>query len=183
MSCSQAILDALVFAAEVHQYQRRSGYARLPYINHLIKVVDVLHRIGGQTDEILLQAAVLHDVVEDTDVTVEQLGGRFSPPVASIVGELTDDMELPYDERRRRQLEGAPRLSFPAKMIRLVDKGANIRDLMHYPVEWTTARKRRYVSSACEIVGRLGEVDPVLEKWFYEGVALAGRTLQRRHED
>lgn len=159
-------LEALEFAAEKQFKQRRKAYARLPYVNHLIKVATALVEVAGESDVETLQAAVLHDIVEDTDVTPEDLSDRFGAKVAGIVVELTDDMHLPQRERRRLQWERAPGLSPEAKKIRLADKACNMLDLIRYPVSWTMERKLAYVDSSARIVAALGAVDERLEQWF-----------------
>lgn len=172
-----SFLEALLLAADKHQYQRRSGYDRLPYINHLIKVVDALLRIGHETDPELLLAGLLHDIIEDTDVTEEDLSRRFSPKVGRIVAELTDDMSLPYAVRKQRQVEGAASLSPEARKIRIADKACNIRDILHYPIQWTLEKKQNYVTNACDIVHQIRGVNGALEAWFDSVVAEARHAL------
>lgn len=162
------LFDALAFAAVQHQYLRRGGYDRLPYINHLIKVTETLIRIGGERDRDLLLAAVLHDIVEDTEVTKKELASRYGEKVAGIVEELTDDMSLPRTERKARQVAGAPALSEEARKIRIIDKGSNIRDIFTYPLAWTEERKKEYVDQAEAVVDRIRGTSPALEAWFDE---------------
>lgn len=76
-----------------------------------------------------MQAALLHDTVEDTDTTPEELVDRFGPIVARIVQEVTDDKSLPKQERKRLQVEHAPHCSRQAKLVKLADKLYNLRDL------------------------------------------------------
>ncbi len=172
------LFDALTLAAEKHQYLRRSGYDRLPYINHLLKVTHALIRIGEEDDPELLLAAILHDIIEDTDITEAELSRRFTPRTAAIVSELTDDMELPYEVRKRRQVETAPALSTPAKKIRIADKASNIRDLIDYPVEWPLEKKQYYVTNAVEVVNQIRGVNRQLEAWFDQTVEEARRAFQ-----
>lgn len=167
------LFDALTLAAEKHRYQRRSGYDRLPYINHLIKVCNALLRIGGETDPDLLLAALLHDIIEDTDVTEADLARRFNPRVGRIVAELTDDMRLPHRERKRLQVERATTLSPAARKIRIADKTSNLRDLLDYPVDWPAEKKWSYLTSAVEVVDRIRGASPPLEAWFDKTVAEA----------
>src|SRR6056297_285364 len=103
------LLTALNKAAWLHRFQRRKGSDRIPYINHPVKVAMLLAQCG-YSDTVLLQAAVLHDVVEDTDYTLEQMASDFSPEVASLVSEMTDDMSLPSKERKQLQIEHAAEL-------------------------------------------------------------------------
>lgn len=172
------LFDALTLAADKHQYQRRSGYDRLPYINHLLKVTDALIRIGKESDPDLLVAAILHDIIEDTDITETELALRFNPRTAAIITELTDDMSLSYQERKRRQLEGAPRLSKEARKIRITDKASNIRDLIDYPVEWPLEKKQYYVTHAVEVINQIRGVNAPLEAWFDTLVAEARRVFK-----
>ncbi len=160
------LLDALSFAAVQHQYQRRGGYNRLPYINHLIKVTEALIRIEGERDRDTLLAAVLHDLLEDTEVRKNELAARYGEGVADIVTELTDDMRLPYATRKARQVEGAAALSVPARKIRIADKASNIQDIFSYPLSWSAEKKQAYVRNAMQVVDRIRGTAPALEEWF-----------------
>src|ERR1039458_5811510 len=68
---------ALAFAAEKHRHQRRKDAAASPYINHPIAVATALAVEGGVTDDVILLAACLHDTVEDTETTFEELEETF----------------------------------------------------------------------------------------------------------
>lgn len=72
---------------------------------------------------------MLHDTVEDTDTTIDELESVFGPIVARIVQEVTDDKSLPKLERKRLQVEHAPHRSQQAKLVKLADKLYNLRDL------------------------------------------------------
>lgn len=169
------LFDALAFAAVKHQYLRRGGYDRLPYINHLIKVTETLIRIGGERERDLLLAAILHDIIEDTEVTRDELAERYGPRVVEIVMELTDDMSLPQDRRKALQLEGAARLSTEARKIRIADKGSNIGDIFSYPLGWTPDKKMAYVEQAEAVVNEIRGTSPTLESWFDAQVEWARR--------
>jgi (p)ppGpp synthase/HD superfamily hydrolase len=95
------ILSALHFAAEKHRDQRRKGAEASPYINHPIEVAEVIARRGGVTDPVVLQAAILHDTLEDTRTTHAELESVFGREVADVVLEVTDDKALPSEERKR----------------------------------------------------------------------------------
>ena len=96
---------AVAFAAERHRRQRRDDAESSPYINHPIAVADVLANEGGVADPTVLCAAALHDTVEDTATTPAELEAAFGPKIASVVGEVTDDMSLEKAARKRRQHE------------------------------------------------------------------------------
>ena len=85
------LFEALAFAAHKHRAQRRKDVEASPYINHPIALARTLAVEGGVTDLKTLIAAVLHDTVEDTDTTFEEIGAMFGAKVADMVREVTDD--------------------------------------------------------------------------------------------
>ncbi len=172
------VMDAAVYAALKHQYQRRAGYDKLPYMNHLLKVANALIQIGQERDEALLLAAILHDVLEDTDATHEELALRFGQEAADIVLELTDDMSIPYMERKWLQVEKAGQLSEKARKIRIVDKATNIRDILSYPLDWPLEKKKNYLDNSIQVVARIRGGNPWLDAWFGETVEWAKRRLE-----
>jgi guanosine-3',5'-bis(diphosphate) 3'-pyrophosphohydrolase len=150
------LLKALAFAAHKHRDQRRKDPAASPYINHPIALADVLVNEGGVTDVEVLCAALLHDTVEDTDTTHEELANAFGSRVARIVAEVTDDQALPKAERKRLQVEQAAHLSPEAKLVKLADKICNLRDVAERPpASWDLARRREYFDWAKRVVDRL----------------------------
>src|SRR4051794_22452479 len=110
------LLKALAFAAHKHRDQRRKDAEASPYINHPISLADVLVNEGGVVDHEVLCAALLHDTVEDTATTHEELVDAFGCRIARIVAQVTDDKRLPKHERKRLQIEHAPHLSREAKL-------------------------------------------------------------------
>lgn len=163
------VLAALLFAAHKHRDQRRKGEGAPPFINHAIEVVEMLVRIGGVTDTATLQAAVLHDTLEDTNTTTAELQARFGDTVASIVEEVTDDTSLPYTERRLAQIENAPRLSPQACLVRIADKIANVEAVAWGPpVGWTPERRRDYLLWTEQVVAGCRGTNPKLERHFDE---------------
>ena len=147
------LLEAISFAADKHRNQRRKDHEASPYINHPITVATILASEGGVDDEVLLIAAILHDTVEDTKTTFEELEERFGTEVTSVVREVTDDKMLIKSERKRLQVEHAPQASTRAKQIKIADKISNIRDITSKPPKsWTTERKQKYLEWAREVV-------------------------------
>jgi len=165
--------NALAFAAEQHKYQGRGGYERLPYINHIIKVTQTLIEIGNEQDETTIIAAILHDVVEDLAVTSGDIALQFGADVATIVQELTDDMQLPYDQRKQLQVDRTGQLSLAARKIRITDKASNIIDIFTYPLDWTAEKKRTYVDNSIQIVDQIRGTNKALEDYFDEAVAFS----------
>ncbi|XP_032415954.1 guanosine-3',5'-bis(diphosphate) 3'-pyrophosphohydrolase MESH1 [Xiphophorus hellerii] len=159
------LLETVNFAAEKHRKQRRKDPEETPYINHPIGVARILSYEGGVTEIEVLQAALLHDTVEDTDTTPEELVDRFGPIVARIVQEVTDDKSLPKQERKRLQVEHAPHCSRQAKLVKLADKLYNLRDLNACtPVGWSAERVQEYFVWAAEVVKGLKGTNSALEE-------------------
>jgi guanosine-3',5'-bis(diphosphate) 3'-pyrophosphohydrolase len=168
-----AILGAIRFAAAKHRDQRRKDADASPYINHPIEVAEVLARVGEITDLTVLQAAVLHDTIEDTATTESELEERFGPEVARLVREVTDDKSLPKAERKRLQIAHAPQLSPLAKLIKLGDKICNVRDVTHSPPnEWSLERRLEYLEWSRQVVGGCRGVNDALERLFDEVLSI-----------
>jgi GTP diphosphokinase / guanosine-3',5'-bis(diphosphate) 3'-diphosphatase len=106
----EQILKVLNFAAIKHRNQRRRDKEATPYINHPIAVANLLSNVGV-TDPIVIVGALLHDTVEDTDATFEELEREFGLEVSELVRELTDDKSLPKQKRKQLQVEHASGLS------------------------------------------------------------------------
>ena len=150
------LLKALAFAAHKHRDQRRKDAEASPYINHPIALADVLVNEGGVEDTEVLAAALLHDTVEDTDTTPEELQRTFGAHIAGIVAEVTDDKTLPKAERKRLQVEHAATISREAKLVKLADKICNLRDVAERPpAGWDLQRRREYFEWAKAVVDRL----------------------------
>ena len=163
------LLKALAFAAHKHRDQRRKDADASPYINHPIALADVLVNEGHVTDFEVLCAALLHDTVEDTATTHEELVDAFGSRIARIVAEVTDDKRLPKAERKRLQIEHAPTLSPEAKLVKLADKICNLRDVAENPpASWDLARRQEYFDWAREVVNGLRGTHPGLERAFDE---------------
>jgi len=161
------LLKALAFAAHKHRDQRRKDHEASPYINHPIALADVLVNEGGVSDVEVLCAALLHDTVEDTATTPEELVDAFGSRVARIVAEVTDDKALSKADRKRLQVENAARLSPEAKLVKLADKICNLRDVAERPpAGWDLARRREYFDWAKRVVDGLRGSHPRLEAAF-----------------
>jgi guanosine-3',5'-bis(diphosphate) 3'-pyrophosphohydrolase len=165
MQSLQQVLDAALFAAQKHAGQKRKGLAGEPYINHLIEVAQLVSMQEPDTN--LVIAALLHDVIEDTSVTALELIQRFGQDVADLVAELTDDMSLPKAERRRLQIEHAPKMSVRAQTIKLADKISNLRSILTSPpADWDYERKRKYFDWGKRVVDALSQPNPILKAEF-----------------
>ena len=163
------LFEALAFAAHKHRAQRRKDVEASPYINHPIALARTLAVEGGISDTKTLIAAVLHDTVEDTDTTFEEIHAMFGAKVADVVREVTDDKTLEKADRKRLQIEHAPHMSKRAALVKLADKTSNLRDVATSPPRgWSLERKRAYFDWAKAVVDQLPPVSKRLRAAFDE---------------
>ncbi len=173
------LTKALAFAAEAHVDQRRKGAGQEPYVNHLIEVLDLVARTTGGEDLDLLIAALLHDVVEDTAVTREQLAEAFGEDVATTVQETSDDMSLPKDERRRQRIAAMATKSPRARMIKTADVISNLRAIATSPpAGWTRDRRLGYLDGCRQLIDAGRGANPELEAVFDQTAADAERAIR-----
>ncbi|RZJ63050.1 MAG: bifunctional (p)ppGpp synthetase/guanosine-3',5'-bis(diphosphate) 3'-pyrophosphohydrolase [Acidovorax sp.] len=161
------LLKAVAFAADKHRTQRRKDADASPYINHPIALANVLANEGGVTDVVVLSAAVLHDTIEDTNTTAEELTAIFGAKITATVLDVTDDKSLDKHDRKQRQIEHAPHISKEAKLVKLADKICNLRDILAAPpADWSPERKQGYFDWAAKVVAGVRGVHPELEAVF-----------------
>ena len=173
------LFKALHFAADKHRDQRRKDVEASPYINHPIEVAELLARVGRVQDVVTLQAAILHDTLEDTNTTVDELDAAFGVNVRHVVEEVTDDKRLPKIERKRLQIEHAPHLSIHAKHVKLADKISNVRAVTQTPpAKWPLARRQEYLDWTEQVVAGLRGCNAELEKLYDELLIEGRRVLQ-----
>ncbi len=160
-------VKAIAFAADKHRNQRRKDKDASPYINHPIALADVLANEAGIDDQNVLIAAILHDTIEDTETTQQELSRLFGDKITAIVLEVTDNKDLPKAERKRLQIEHAPHASRGAKLIKLADKICNIRDMAASPpADWSLERRQEYFDWAQAVVDGLRGSHQTLEHLF-----------------
>jgi len=173
MDDSSRLLDAAMFAAQRHRDQRRKDAEGSPYINHPLSVARLLSVEAGVTDVEVLMAALLHDTIEDTKTTEQELLTRFGERVAGIVLEVTDDKSLPKEQRKELQISHAGLKSTEAAMVKISDKICNLRDVAENPpTDWSTKRRVEYFEWAEQVVSRLPELDVKLRQLFTSAYAL-----------
>lgn len=159
------------YAERAHQGQYRKGKPgapMVPYIEHPRAVARILHDEAGIIDPVTLQAALLHDTMEDCGVSHENLVAEFGHDVADAVQELTNDPTVPKEGKTAAQVAKAKKMSARAAAIKTADKTANLRDLLEMPPDWPADRKRKYYGDAREVVQAMGQRHPVLEQIFDE---------------
>jgi guanosine-3',5'-bis(diphosphate) 3'-pyrophosphohydrolase len=159
---------ALRIAATAHQDQQRKA-SGLPYITHPVAVAMLLQAYGF-SDEQILAAALLHDVVEDTQVSLDDLAGEFPAAIVDLVGHLTerklDPMggKRPWEDRKREHLVHIAVAPLAARAIVLADKLHNLRT-MSYDLDEGQEVSTRFNAAFERLV------------WYYESMieAAAGR--------
>jgi len=165
-------IRALAFAAEKHRDQRRVDAEARPYINHPIALTRVLSVEADVHDPEVLCAALLHDTIEDTDCTEEELRREFGDRITSLVLEVTDDTTQPKQVRKQRQIDEAAKKTPAAKLVKLADKICNLRDILRSPPpKWTLQRKQDYFDWSEKVLAGLRGTHPVLEKLYEELLA------------
>lgn len=177
-----AILKALHFAAEKHRDQRRKDVEASPYINHPIEVAELLARVGRVTDLVILQSAILHDTIEDTKTTPEELEAAFGAEVRYVVQEVTDDKTLQKEERKQLQIDHAHHLSERAKQIKIADKISNVLGVTQKPpADWSLERRQKYLAWTKEVVKGCRGCNAPLES-FYDQILNQGLRVLRVRE-
>ena len=161
------LIRAIDFAARKHRLQRRKDVEASPYINHPVALMSVLCVEAGVCDVEVLSAAVLHDTIEDTQTTRDEISREFGKKIADIVAEVTDDKSLPTKERKRLQIERAPQKSPAASLVTMADKIANLRDIAASPPSgWDLERRQEYFAWAKAVVDKLPGPHPLLRELF-----------------
>jgi len=165
------IFKALAFSAKKHSKQTRKDIDKSPYINHPIALANILAQ-RWVIDENVLCAAILHDTIEDTKTTADELRKHFGEKITSIVLEVSDDKSLEKEVRKQLQIDHAASLSKEAKLVKLADKIANITDIINTPpAKWTKERKQEYFAWAKAVVDNLRGVHQGLEGEFDDLIA------------
>ncbi|MFO1036500.1 MAG: HD domain-containing protein [Geminicoccaceae bacterium] len=161
------LLATVRFAATAHANQRRKGATQEPYINHLLEVAELVAAACKGLDFEVIQAAVLHDVVEDTRYGIGDVAERFGEAVAGLVAECSDDMSLPKEERKRRRIEKAGSRSPHAKLIKTADLISNLRAMAESPpAGWPPEWRLGYLGTARAVHAAMGGTVPLLDGLF-----------------
>ncbi|MBO4447509.1 MAG: bifunctional (p)ppGpp synthetase/guanosine-3',5'-bis(diphosphate) 3'-pyrophosphohydrolase [Bacteroidales bacterium] len=166
-----SLLDrAIIFAVKAHGGTERRGKG-YPYIVHPMEAVEIVATMTS--DQELLAAAALHDTVEDTDVTVEQIRAEFGDRVAELVAAETDQIsdrsseEKTWHARKKAAIDRLSRASLDAKTVALGDKLSNMR-----------AIARDYAVKGDDLWNIFHAKDRKDHEWHYRGLADALRELE-----
>ena len=162
---TQLLDRAIVFAVRAHAGTERRGKG-FPYIVHPLEAVEIVSTMTP--DQELLSAAALHDTVEDTDVTVDEIRREFGDRIASIVASESDTFEEGVSEeeswhsRKRAAIDRLSKASRDSKIVALGDKLSNMR-----------AIARDYAVQGDAFWNIFHAKDPKDHEWHYRGLASA----------
>jgi (p)ppGpp synthase/HD superfamily hydrolase len=172
-------LKAWNFAGRAHLGQAIPG-SEVPYINHVGSVVmEIMTAIALQTVEnpdLAVQCALLHDVIEDTSFTYEQLRAEFGVEVADGVSALSKDHSLPKEERMRDSLGRIIRQPKEVWMVKMADR---ITNLQPPPAHWPKAKIAAYRDEAVEIHRRLRGAHPAISERLLVKIEAYGSFVRR----
>ncbi len=159
------LLDITAFAAQKHVFQKRRDRVT-PYINHPIDVARFLTNEVGVHDISVIGAALLHDTLEDTDTTYEEIKSLYGEAIADIVAEVTDDRTMPKGERKLKQIEKACSLSVSAQYVKFGDCVCNLRSMIQAPPAWEKERKIAYINWLRAVIDELAYITMPLKIIF-----------------
>lgn len=157
MSLQDIYQNTIKFAAQKHtEINQTIPGTNLPYIVHLSNVAMEILVASGQSEpfntEFAVQLALLHDVLEDTDATFEELSERFGKDVAEGVLALTKDADLPKDQRMADSLEKIMQQPKEVWAVKLADRITNLQKPPHF---WTAEKIEKYRQEATMILNKL----------------------------
>ena len=161
--------EALIFAAQKHRAQTRKG-TTIPYIAHLMQVSGIALENGASEDEAI--AALLHDVMEDQDVTEAELTRWFGPNVATIVAGCSDSSstdKAPWQERKEAYIAHIATASRSVRLVSSCDKLHNARAILADYQEIGEPLWGRFNASRENIL------------WYYQSLVSAFQQAQERH--
>ena len=134
----ELVLQAAAFAAEKHRLLKRKDAEASPYINHPIQVAYILVQADVE-DPIVLAAALLHDTIEDTKTTHDEIEIVFGHEIANIVTECSDDKSLDKLDRKQAQVDKAAHVSTRAKLVQACSGAAISRAALKKRIDFSSS--------------------------------------------
>ena len=172
---AQSVEQARELARQKHAGMHLFDANRTGMFEHVSQVASLVQELGGSTE--MVAAAWLHDIVEDTDVTLAQVKDWFGEEVAILVDGLTDPEEfeaMPLEERKQLQAERVRTLPDDVKRIKLCDQLSNVRRIvLKPPTDWSAEKQWVYVQGAHKIAMHCSGLWPVADDWFQAAYAEA----------
>jgi guanosine-3',5'-bis(diphosphate) 3'-pyrophosphohydrolase len=153
---ADVVTRAVMFATDWHGDQQRP--TGVPYLEHLLETLEVLVRGAGSTDPDVLAAGVLHDVLEDTRCTQDELSPNFGQRVTELVQWVTKPASS-----KEAYLDGLKQAPREAKLVKLADRASNVQTLRNMPgLEW----QRRYYAQTVRYIIPLAATEPWFAGWY-----------------
>lgn len=169
----EKLLEAATFSAEKHLLQVRKDAEATPYIIHPLGVAELLWDTGRIRSTNVLIAALLHDTLEDTETTEEEIEERFGPRVLYTVKEVTNDPALSSEENKQRQVDHASLMTLDGQLVKLADRLYNVRDTnISPPPSWTEEKCESYRLWGKKLLKAFGGANRALEKALEKEVSL-----------
>jgi (p)ppGpp synthase/HD superfamily hydrolase len=166
----EAYLKAYRFAAERHKGQLVPG-TEWSYLAHLsmvsMEIMAALNHETGMDGNFAVQAAILHDTIEDTDTTYEELLSEFGQHVADGILALTKDKKI---EKQHQMSDSLRRIKLQPKEIWMVKMADRITNLQPPPPYWTTEKRKKYLGQAKLILDELRFGSDFLSKRFNDKI-------------
>ena len=160
------LLEAVEYAAEKHAGQVKGDKNQTPFIIHPIGVAEILWTVGEIRSCNVLIAAILHETLECTDATIDELATLFGPRVLKTIEELSYDPELSWEENQQWQVECAKHLSLDGQLLQLADRLYNIRDLTPPPYTWSPQKVDQYYEWTKRLLQCLKGTNSMIETYL-----------------
>ena len=174
---------AYAFAARAHTGQFRRGVGKVPYINHPCAVAELVAKAGGS--DAAITAAVLHDVVEDTPVTLAEIEAEFGAQIATYVSALTDTPEMeamPSAQRKALQAEKIAHAPKAAKLVKLADQTNNVHDLCGVFGDRPLKARKTYLAGATAIAQACAGLSPFLDEAFAKAAKALATLIEQQEQ-
>ena len=172
------ITQAKEFASHVHKGHVRNGESKTPFVHHLAEVADLVKESGGSEHEIA--AAWLHDAVEDTPTTIEDIRREFGDEIGDMVQGLTDLLEwlpLSLHERKTKQSERVATESSSVRRVKLADQSSNVKLIGSGDSHSKLDERFIYIDRARKIAEACKGISPYLDALFAERYEIAHKNM------
>lgn len=161
---SKRLSKCLLLAAEAHTFQKRKS-DNSPYLCHLVEVQNLLVNVANVTDEDIIIASILHDILEDTRISKAHLLQEFGSRVTNIVVALTEDKTLPLNQRRKTAIKKLKNAPPSVKLVKLADICSNAKSV---PSGWDLYRAGEYFDWLDILVNEIGDTCPELVSYYMQ---------------
>lgn len=160
---------ALIFAGRAHKGQKRKGNSGAAYITHPMGVHDILAHEAGVKDEVVLNAALLHDTIEDTPVTKDDIRAQFGADVAEVV----NDVSRPEGVSKEAMIRNLAHKGERTKILKVADRIANLREMVSNDPGWPVEKRQAYIRESELLMEIAKGVHPRLDDLLKDAILQA----------